>query len=487
MIESLRLSRAIPEGGIRLSEFHELIRNFNKCRDYVRDFFVYGFKSRGDFRGKSGRTYDDERRRIESWLSEYVRQDYPSATKNISLQMDSNLLETNPLYRVWKTKSFTTADITLHFYLLDLLSTDAWLSVSELTDRILDKFELEMDPQMVRRKCKEYEQEGLLLSRKSGKTVLYHRGTDMESLLKSLADYTSISSEKDMPLHERFLDAISFFQLSAPFGIIGSTILDQNFAENHIFRIKHSFLVHTLEDEIVLALIEAMKTPACVRLTSTSNQRETVRIEYGLPLRFFVSTRTGRRYLCLYCLTNRSEKGRFKCVRLDQIKKAEHCTDKNTPDRIYALTQKAILRHGALLTKLSDNLDQVWGVSFDNTQNSNRKSKHSLASSARRQTIQLTLHIDEEHEDFILHRLEREGKGGTITRIAPDTFRYEKTVFDAQEAFPWLRTFIGRIVELAILEQDQEDTPPVINHSYTDAFYADLEKMYEMYGITDQE
>ena len=102
-----------------MSEFQELIKKFDKCRDYVRDFFVYGFKSRNDFSLKSARTYDDERRRIESWLSEYVKEDY-TQEKNISLQMDSNLLDTNPLYRVWKTKSFTDYDILLHFYLLDI-------------------------------------------------------------------------------------------------------------------------------------------------------------------------------------------------------------------------------------------------------------------------------------------------------------------------------------------------------------------------------
>jgi len=60
-----------------MAEFQELIKNINKCRDYVRDFFVYGFKSRQDFTSdrKSARTYDDERRRIASWLSDYVVED----------------------------------------------------------------------------------------------------------------------------------------------------------------------------------------------------------------------------------------------------------------------------------------------------------------------------------------------------------------------------------------------------------------------------
>ena len=59
-----------------MSEFDERIKSFQKSRDYVRDFFVFGFKSRNDFNEKSSRTYDNERRRLESWLGDYVRKDY---------------------------------------------------------------------------------------------------------------------------------------------------------------------------------------------------------------------------------------------------------------------------------------------------------------------------------------------------------------------------------------------------------------------------
>lgn len=58
-----------------MSSFSELIKNFEKTRDYVRDFFIYGFKVRGDFYRKSARTYDDEKRRVESWLGEFLRYD----------------------------------------------------------------------------------------------------------------------------------------------------------------------------------------------------------------------------------------------------------------------------------------------------------------------------------------------------------------------------------------------------------------------------
>ena len=42
--------------------YNELIKNFNRIRDYMKEFYVYGFKSRGDFTQKSARSYDDEKK-----------------------------------------------------------------------------------------------------------------------------------------------------------------------------------------------------------------------------------------------------------------------------------------------------------------------------------------------------------------------------------------------------------------------------------------
>ena len=53
-----------------MAVYSELIKNFEKIREYVRDFYIFGFHTRESFDAKSKRTYDNERRRIESWLSE---------------------------------------------------------------------------------------------------------------------------------------------------------------------------------------------------------------------------------------------------------------------------------------------------------------------------------------------------------------------------------------------------------------------------------
>ena len=55
-----------------MSSYSELIKNFERIRAYMREFYIYGFKSRDDYSKKSARSYDDERRRIESWLGDHM-------------------------------------------------------------------------------------------------------------------------------------------------------------------------------------------------------------------------------------------------------------------------------------------------------------------------------------------------------------------------------------------------------------------------------
>lgn len=53
--------------------YTELVKNFNRIRDYMREFYIYGFKSRDEYTKKSARSYDDERRRLASWLGENMQ------------------------------------------------------------------------------------------------------------------------------------------------------------------------------------------------------------------------------------------------------------------------------------------------------------------------------------------------------------------------------------------------------------------------------
>ncbi len=408
-----------------MSEFNELIKSFSKSREYVRDFFVYGFKTREDFNGWSGRTYDTERRRLESWLPEYVKQDYTEKGKNIYLAIDSNLLSTNPLYRVWKAKSFTDNDIKLHFYILDYLEATKPQTAEEITDGILESYDMFFDAQMVRRKCNEYADEGLLIKEKQGKKILY--GID-DNIRETLSQSIGL------------MDSLKFYQLNCPLGIVGSTLMDNLSVDNDLFGIKHNFFVHTLEDEVLYTILEGIKSKRNITIEIKSTKTDNISTLTCTPLSIIVSTRTGRRFLC--CYDQRIQ--HFKTPRLDAIKSVSWGASCESYDELKA--------------KELFNRQYLWGVSF-------------LAKSdAPISTVKLTLSINEHTETFILNRLEREGKNGIVTKIAENTFTYEAKVLDVNEMIPWIRTFIGRIIDI---ETDNE----IIKQK----FKRDLRAMYKMY------
>ena len=151
--------------------YRELVKRFESVREYMRDFLVFGYKTRREFAGRSARTYDNERRRIESWLGDDLRWEYGSRGKAVFLSMDTAELVHNPLYRAWQSKSFTDNDITLHFCLLDLLSDGAPRHAEEITDALAERYDLLFELPTVRRKLKEYRELGILDGQKQGRAL----------------------------------------------------------------------------------------------------------------------------------------------------------------------------------------------------------------------------------------------------------------------------------------------------------------------------
>ena len=407
-----------------MAEFHELIKNFERIRNYMHQFYIYGFKVRGDYDQKSARTYDNERRRIESWLKNHIRSDYTAKGKQIAINIDSRQIYQNPLYAAWKSKSFTDNDLLLHFFLLDLLWDDQALTVPELCDLIAERYGVVFDSQTVRLKLKEYEALGICHAKKEGRQLLY-----------SLCLW---EIEDDPPLYNALMTAVKYFQETAPFGFIGSTLLDRETIDNYFFSFKHHFIVHTLEDQVLLNILTAIRERRKIRFQNSSTRTSQITVMTGIPLKIFISTQTGRRYACLYQEHNQ----RFANMRLDVMSKIELLAnvDNYTP----------------LQVLLDKNLPHCWGVSFGST--------------TRIEEIHLKLHINEKNETYILDRLYREGRGGEVIRAAENTFLYSGTYFDTNEMLGWVKSFTGRILDV------QGSNQTIIRK-----LERDLEKMYQMY------
>lgn len=429
-----------------MAEFQELIKNFDRIRDYMRQFFVYGYKSRSDYGEKSSRTYDNERRRIESWLSGYTQSAYAQKEKHVYISVDSKTIPQNPLYAAWKSKSFTDNDILLHFFLLDLLwENQEGMSAKTLCDCISMDYGVVFDSQTVRLKLKEYEELGVLSSHKDGKSLLYCLLPSPAKILETSdnAFHPSpppSSSEIAASPWEQLLTAVTYFQEAAPFGFIGSTILDQENQSNEWFQFKHHFIVHTLEDGVLADVLTAIRQQKRISFENRSTRSGSLSLQQGVPLKIFVSTQTGRRYVCLYL----EERRRFTNFRLDSMAGVKLLESYGTYERKQEL--------------LARNLSRCWGVSFGGV--------------SRIEEIYIKLHIDEKKEAHILQRLYREGRGGEILPVRENEYLYSGLFFDTKEMLSWVKTFTGRIIDI------QGSNSFAINK-----LTRDFEKMYEMYCL----
>ena len=411
-----------------MSSYHELIKNFEKIRSYMREFYVFGFKSREEYSQKSARSYDDERRRMESWLGNYMRFIRTPEGKNTFLSIDSRNHAHNPLYRAWKAKSFTDLDITFHFILFDMLHDEKnVLSVSQILERAeteyFSGFEEPpvLDESTVRKKLKEYEQEGLLISEKQGKRIFYRRAKDFF-----------------LPETPDFLD---FYSEIAPCGVIGSFLLDKYPLHTDYFSFKHHYITSTLDSAVISALFCAMQEGRIISVSNLARHTNEPKRLRLIPLRIFISVQNGRQHLIAY----QPEGNLMRSFRVDYLSDVK--------------MEEISPRFPELRARLDEMQKKMWGVNLPKKRN------------AATDFVEFTIQV-EKGEDYIPERLKREKRVGKVEKIGENTYRFSAEVYDAGEMIPWIRSFICRITEIHFSDYRLETR-----------FKNDLKELYRMYGM----
>ena len=410
--------------------YSELIKNFDRIRDYLRDFYVYGFKRREEYNAKSARSYDNERRRVESWLGEYISFRQDSTGKQVFISIDNSDIIHNPLYKAFKAKSFTSNDIMLNFFVLDVLYDNNDLTVSELVDVLNDEYlsafesSVYLDEATLRLKLKEYEALGLLSSKKDGKQLRYSRNIDT------------------VPL-QHWADALAFYSEEDPLGVVGSYLLDKLSSTPEYYHFKHHYILHALESEVLVDLLTAIDKKLQVKIHIFNPKKGSPTSHAVTPLRISISTQGGRRYLMAHSHSSR----RINLFRLDTIRKVELCeTDEYFND---------------YLDQSYKFIENMWGVSS--------------GLDIHLDHIEFTVHVEQD-EKHIVERLYREKRCGKVDPVGDNLYRFSADVYDAAEMLPWIRTFIGRIISF--------DT----NSDYTHkVFLEDLEAMCTMYPGGDDD
>ena len=433
--------------------YSELIKNFDNIRGYMRDFFLYGFKTREEYDRKSARSYDNERRRIQSYLGHLISFRQTPSGKNAFISLEGRSVTHNPLYQAFKAKSFTNKDITLHFLLLDILSGNSY-SLKDIL-RIMDteyltafQNPISFDESTLRKKLKEYKELGIGVSEKSGRTVTYRL------------------SENEICLEE-YKEAIRFFTEESPLGVIGSyledrmqpdaekayptgrndengkclsgrndengkclpgrndengkRLPDKNDCAGEYLTFKNHYIMNAYDAEITELILQGIHEKRLLEITSFSRGDAGVKQQTVIPYKLYVSTQGGRNYL--FCMD--ADNLRPYSLRVDYIQKGkagEVCADY---DRLLKVCERAG--------------EHMWGVS--------------CAKYRRYEHIEMDIYVGTD-EAFIVRRLEREKRCGTVSKVDEETYRFSADVLDAYEMMPWIRTFFGRIKAIRCDNED---------------------------------
>lgn len=401
-----------------LMAYSELIKDFNRIRSYIRSFYVYGFLHRNEYEQKSARSYDNERRRVESWLGEYMTFGHDSEGRRFFISVDSRAITHNPLYRAFRTKSFTDKEIMLHFQILDILSDDEEHSLNDIIDELIERLSeydnyRPPDESTVRKKLAEYVLLGLIerVKKENEKSICYMLRND----------------EIDL---ESWESSAEFFSGVSPLGVIGSFVHERFIKRPAVFHFKHHYILDALDSEILYGIFSGITEKRII--TIKSNRPDTKVI----PLKIYVGTQTGRQYL----LGMSCETKKFCFYRLDLISSIElnEQTDKKIPEE-----------------SISEFTSHVWGVSTGIDDTLTR--------------IRMTVLV-EEGEEHIIQRLEREKRCGTVERLDDSHYVFSAEVFDAIEMLPFIRTFIGRITSLECTDE-----------RVIERFRNDMKSLCEMY------
>ena len=392
-----------------LNKSNLLIRDYENIRQILRDIYIYGCFSRDDFirKGVSGRKYDNEQRRINAYLPEKFIQKR-RVNKRVLLYCTYRAEDNgkNYLADTYRNKSFTMLDIMSYFFVLQILGRGKDLTLQEILDLIPNyNDEVIFTKDNLRNKLEELIENGLIVSEKNRKSVLYKLSDDIWTNFETdelkdiflFLDFMKNTSPIEMP----------FYFLQNKLELYLHNVRKCEVRSDEIFRFKHNHLFNLLDNEILYELLVAIHDEVEVSLTRKSINGEVEIIT--IPLGIVHESTYGRQYLHCYSRETKRE----SVVRLDKI------TSIAQLNKVSSTEQEKI----ASLKKLSD---ECWCVS-------------GIEEELRR--VRIEFEFDEEKETFVLLRLNREGQTGKVKRISQNKYLYEIDVRDPGEMIPWIRSF----------------------------------------------
>ncbi len=395
------------------------IGSIEKARGYARDSLVYGLKTKSDYtKDMSPRSYDSFASNMDHWFDSCLQTRRVAVRKKVRyLSLDCRDYSANPIYKIWKTCSFTTNEIVFFFSLLNFFSKYSEPASIEEVYTYYDNV---------------HGTDGF--TKHGAQKWMQNKGCKSGIIVKvgrkyKLADSVDLSKCNDMLL---------FYSEIAPGGVVGSFIIDKLIQGDSPFRFKQRFPGQAFDHGIIINILYAIKNHRTITFQYPSKDKK-LSYRSFLPVKVYSSAQNGRQYVVVW----NEYKQFFSNYRIDKM-------------RSISVSDEPVCEAASIKQKYEDVKSHVWGISFGNGELTH---------------VEFLIKVSED-EYYVVNRLLREKHCGRVSHLEnhPGIFKFEADVYDANEMIPWIRTFISRIVSLSVSDSDVEKV-----------FWDSLEDMYNMY------
>lgn len=392
-----------------LNKSYLLIRDYNNIREILRDIYIFGCFSREDFikKGISGRKYDNEQRRISSYLPEgFIKKKQVNRKKIMYCSYKLEDSAKNYLAQTYRNKSFTMLDIMSYFFVLQILGDGKEYSLDEILNQIpLRNKDVVFTSNNLRSKLEELVENSLITINKTGKNVKY-------KISKDIWENFSKEELEEIYIYLEFLKNVSpikipYYFLQRKLKMYIKMERNMDFNKENIFQLKHNHLFNTLDNEILLECLCAIKQKRKLWIAKKAKEGN---IEFEtLPIKIIHDAMYGRQYLiCFYSALNQ-----HTVIRLDHILEVK-------------LAEKMNKMEKELISKQRKLYSKCWCTAGFNSE---------------LEKVKIRFWFDEEKEEFILNRIKREGHGGILEKEKEGQYLFTIELCNSVEIIPWVRSF----------------------------------------------
>lgn len=479
----------------------------DKFKRALLDYYSYGFKNMTFYDHQTHQTILTDWYRLNRVISDYLKWSDPAELGEIMFATtDSQSMKTNPFHRVYR---FCKHNPNYPFYFLHTIAAlspaiklRGGIEFSDLdeeqqtrlenlitaehpelktSDLILfyKKRDLGSDDNNAAGKKKIQNKAltirlsdlaclGLIKSeQKEGKAGGKgdHRWTLPQLSMRKLLDS---GYETDVNFERHLYSALDFFSRYYLFGEVGTFLLDRidTGSPGHPspFRFKHEYLMQSLNDFNILDLLYAIEEGKWCKI---KYRHGTAGFENELlcyPLEIRISNMQGREFLMFYEPFRRS----YTALRIEFIDSIELYEDQKIKKFLtqagYHTSPETI---DADIANARKSIPHSWGVSTTKRQEKN------AVKPVETHPVSLRIAYDPAKEYYIVNRLNRECRSGTVRKSNDDTyFSFTIDVSDEKELRPWVRSFYSRILTCEGMDSDDfsfdKDVEAVMNLFLTD-------------------